>query len=230
MIKAKVIAIDGPSGSGKSTIAKEVSSELNILYIDTGSMFRALGYICDKNSIKFQESDELKLFLNSLDINYGESKDCLISINGENLTEIIREHRVSELASKISSIPSVRSYLLKLQQQIASTSFCVMEGRDIGTVVFPNSFCKVFLTATPEVRAQRRLDQLKEKGSTELTFDQILKDVKDRDYRDINRDEAPLKQAEDAIRLDTTELNLKEVIQEIKKIVLKQAEIADLKL
>lgn len=210
---ARVIAIDGPSGSGKSTVAKELARALNVLYIDTGAMFRALGYFADREGIQMIEGDILKSFLNSIRVDYGVSADVLIKINGEDLTEKIREHHVSKLASIISQLPSVRKYLLEFQRSLAENKICVMEGRDIGTVVFPNSFCKFFITASVDIRADRRLKQLQQNGDSSLTLEQIKDDVRKRDETDMNREVAPLKKAEDAMLLDTSELDISNIIK-----------------
>lgn len=209
---AKVIAIDGPSGSGKSTIAKELAQTLNVLYIDTGAMFRALAYVADNKKINLKEGIELNQFLSSLKISYGESDTVLIRIDGQDLSEKIREHHVSQLASVISQLPSVRKFLLDYQRSLALNKVCVMEGRDIGTVVFPDAFCKFFVTASVEIRAERRLKQLRENGDEKVTFDQIAEDVRKRDETDMNRLVAPLKKAEDAMLLDTTNLKMKDII------------------
>lgn len=209
---AKVIAIDGPSGSGKSTIAKELANALGVLYIDTGAMFRAMAYIADQKKIDLTEGPDLTAFLNSLKIEYGVNDKTLIRINGIDLTEKIREHHVSKLASIISQLPSVRKYLLDFQRSLALDKVCVMEGRDIGTVVFPDSFSKFFVTASVDIRAQRRLKQLQENGDHSLTFNQIAEDVRKRDETDMNRSVAPLKKAEDAMLLDTSSLNMADII------------------
>jgi cytidylate kinase len=210
---AQVIAIDGPSGSGKSTIARDLANALHVLYIDTGAMFRALGFFADQEKIELVEGENLTKFLNSVKIDYGVSKSCLIRINGVDLTEKIREHNVSKLASIISQLPSVRKYLLDFQRALAFNKVCVMEGRDIGTVVFPNSFCKFFITASVDIRAERRLKQLKEGGDQNITLEQIKLDVRKRDETDMNRIVAPLKKADDATLLDTTELSLNDIIK-----------------
>lgn len=209
---SQVIAIDGPSGSGKSTVAKELARALNVLYIDTGAMFRALGFFADQQKIELVEGPGLTTFLNSIQMDYGVSSTVLIRINGVDLTEKIREHHVSKLASIISQLPSVRKYLLDFQRALALDKVCVMEGRDIGTVVFPNSFCKFFITASVDIRAIRRLKQLQEGGDNSITLEQIKDDVRKRDETDMNRVVAPLKKADDAMLLDTTELNLADTI------------------
>lgn len=209
---AKVIAIDGPSGSGKSTIAKELANSLGVLYIDTGAMFRALAYIADQEKIDLTEGTSLINFLDSLKIEYGVSDSVLIRINGLDLSDKIREHHVSKLASIISQLPSVRKYLLDFQRSLALDKVCVMEGRDIGTVVFPDSFSKFFITASVDIRAERRLKQLRENGDQSITLEQIAEDVRKRDETDMNRSVAPLKKAEDAMLLDTSNLNMADVI------------------
>lgn len=209
---SQVIAIDGPSGSGKSTVAKELARALNVLYIDTGAMFRALGFFADQHKIELVEGAGLTHFLDSIKVEYGVSPTVLIRINGLDLTEKIREHHVSKLASIISQLPSVRKYLLDFQRNLALDKICVMEGRDIGTVVFPNSFCKFFITASVDIRASRRLNQLQEGGDHSISLEQIKDDVRKRDETDMNRLVAPLKKADDAMLLDTTELNLADTI------------------
>ncbi|MBP9681746.1 MAG: (d)CMP kinase [Bacteriovorax sp.] len=209
---AKVIAIDGPSGSGKSTVAKELARALSVLYIDTGAMFRAIAYIADVQKIELVEGDGLNLFLQSLKLEYGINDSELIRINNIDLTDKIREHHVSKLASIISQLPSVRKFLLDFQRFLAMDKICVMEGRDIGTVVFPDSFSKFFITASVDIRAQRRLNQLRENGDQKITLEQIIDDVKKRDDTDINRSFAPLKKAEDAMLLDTSNLAMSDVI------------------
>lgn len=209
---SKVIAIDGPSGSGKSSVAKELALELGVLYIDTGAMFRALAYEMDSKKITVEEGENLINFLNSLNIEYGVSDKVLIKINGVDLTDKIREHHVSKLASIVSQLPSVRSFLLEFQRSLVLNKTCVMEGRDIGTVVFPQSFCKFFITASVEIRAERRLKQLQSVGESTLSLKQIVEDVKKRDETDSNRVFAPLKKADDAMLLDTSNLAMNDVI------------------
>ena len=160
MTQTTVIAIDGPSGSGKSTIAKTLASELGILYIDTGAMFRALAFHAHNAGIDLHDEQAVTKSLENIKIEYQTEDNALIKINGIDLSKKIREHHVSKLASIISQIPSVRTFLLDFQRNLANSKVCVMEGRDIGTVVFPNAFLKFFITASIEVRAKRMLDQL----------------------------------------------------------------------
>lgn len=207
-----VIAIDGPSGSGKSTLARRLAQELNVVYIDTGAMFRALAYYADLKQIAFEEGQQMREFLSSLSMIYGQSEEVLISINGMDLTQKIREHQVSKLASIISKLPCVRAFLLDFQRQLAQNTLCVMEGRDIGTVVFPQAFCKFFITASTQVRSQRRLEQLIQQGEGQVNLEQVIKDVEKRDQSDREREVAPLKQAQDAVYLDTSGLSLDDVL------------------
>ncbi len=220
---AKVIAIDGPGGSGKSTIAKLVAKELNILYIDTGAMFRAIGYYLYNKKIAWSDTATIQKELATMNIEYNNDVNRLICINNENLSQKIREHFVSELASQVSKVVVVREFLLKFQRNLVQKHFCVMEGRDIGTVVFPSAFLKVFFTASDEVRAQRRLNELKNTGDSKITFDQILKDIRERDESDKNRAIAPLKQAPDAHLLDTSKMTQREVIDNLVALIRERA-------
>ncbi|RLA62724.1 MAG: (d)CMP kinase [Epsilonproteobacteria bacterium] len=215
----KVIAIDGPSGSGKSTIARSLAKKLNLLYVDTGAMYRALGLVGSKRGLDLQNEEEMEQFISKVELVYEGQTGSLVLIDGENLTHEIRQHHVSELASKISKDPHVRNYLLEIQRKLAQDRIIVMEGRDIGTVVFPKAFCKIFLTAGPEIRAKRRFDELKAKGEKDISLQKILQDVIERDHRDQTRALAPLKPAEDAIILDTSEMNLEQVLDDLKDIV-----------
>ena len=212
---AKVVAIDGPSGSGKSTIAKKLSEKLNLTYLDTGAMYRAVGYYLDKNNIDEKDIEES---LKSIQFEYAPSKKVLIELNGEDLTTKIREHHVSTLASKFSQIGAVRNYLVHIQREIAKIRPSILEGRDIGTVVFPDAALKIFLTADPKERAHRRFLQLKESGKLhELTEKQILEDIISRDKRDACRELAPLKKALDALEVDTTSMSMEDVEDRIEQ-------------
>lgn len=216
MEKEKVIAMDGPSGSGKSTMAKNLADKLGLTFIDTGSMFRTLGIVLDRLGQKDASDEQIAGSLESVKIEYMPSPDVLISVDGEDFTHKIREHHVSELASIYSQKPPVRTFLLNFQRSLAKSRVCVMEGRDIGTVVFPQAFCKFFVTASSDVRAQRRVDQLKEKDpSGTYNFDEIKADVEARDKKDMEREIAPLKQADDALLLDTSDMSPEEVLSKL---------------
>lgn len=225
----KVIAIDGPSGSGKSTVTKTFAAKLGVLYIDTGAMFRAIALHAHENKIPFEEQ-ALANFLKNVKIEYFGTSEKLVSINGVDFTQKIREHFVSELASKISSIGSVRQFLLDFQRSLVSQKMAILEGRDIGTVVFPDAFCKIYLSASSEVRAKRRMEELTNKGQIGFTFDSILKDINDRDERDKNRAIAPLKMAEDAVLVDSSNLTTEEVISKMIEIAKERAKLHGLSL
>ncbi len=219
----RVIAIDGPSGSGKSTCARKLAKELGLLYIDTGAMYRAIGFWAQEKSIPFEEGELLNSFLKDIDLKYGQSETNLIEIDGTNLTEKIREHEVSKLASIISQVPSVRNFLVDFQRTLPSSNICVMEGRDIGSVVFPHSFCKFFITTKTDLRASRRLDELKAKGQVDLTLEQIAHDIEERDKSDRNRSHSPLIQTEDAVLVENGEC-LEKTMSTLKKKVLEKAQ------
>ena len=207
MVRDKVIAIDGPAGSGKSTMARTLAKELNLLYVDTGAMYRAIGLIAHNRNVPF-DGPSLEKLLSTMELKYIGEKENLLTIDGENLTSSIRDHFVSELASEISKQKVVRDFLVKIQRELARDRIIVMEGRDIGTVVFPNAFCKIFLTASEEIRAKRRHLELSQKGH-DIAFQKVFGDVKNRDERDQQRELAPLKPASDAVLLDTSSLDLK---------------------
>ena len=207
------IAIDGPSGVGKSTIAKILAKELNYTYIDTGAMFRALSVYC----LDHKADAEDKEFVTSLvpqvrlGIRYIDDVQHMF-VNGIDVTDRLRTETVSHTASVISQYPEVRAMLLKMQRDIAAEQNVIMDGRDIGTVVLPDASLKIFLTASCSVRAERRYKQLKESGKLEgATFDSILKELEERDYRDTHREAAPLKAADDAVVIDTSNLSIDEV-------------------
>jgi CMP/dCMP kinase len=223
--KSNVIAIDGPSGGGKSTIAKLVARDLKLTYLDTGAMFRAIAYALSEAGIDFsnneltkETSNKIETFLNKMKFEYGVSDTTLIRINGVDLTEKIREHHVSLLASQISKHAIVREYLKIKQREIVDVKPSVLEGRDIGTVIFPNALLKVFLTADPKIRAQRRYEQLIAKDpelKNKFSVEQIMQDIAKRDEEDQLRALAPLEMASDAIEIDTTNLNISEVTSRI---------------
>lgn len=213
------VAIDGPAGAGKSTIAKAAAASLGYIYIDTGALYRAVALACIRNNVDISNSEEVEKQLPDLDVRLiffnGEQ---IILLNDENVTEEIRSENVSMAASRVSAIPAVRDYLLELQRSFAKRDNVVMDGRDIGTVVLPNAQVKIFLTASPERRAARRVLQLQEKG-IEADFDKILFDIVQRDYNDSNRKTAPLKAADDAITVDTSDMTLEQSIETIINVI-----------
>jgi CMP/dCMP kinase len=228
--KSNVIAIDGPSGSGKSTMAQNLAKELKVLFIDTGAMYRALGLRAKQLSIDLSSPEQVENFLKNIQIDYGPDEEILIRIDGEDFSQKIREHEVSFLASQISKVNAIRVFLVDFQRGLTKQKVCVMEGRDIGTVVFPDAFCKIFITASVDVRAKRRLEQLQESGDCDLDFRDIIHDVKERDESDRNRKVSPLYQAEDAFLLDTSELSEPQVLQSLISQVKGKAKEWDVKL
>lgn len=223
MSKDKVIAIDGPSGSGKSTLTVLLAAKLNFTYLDTGAMFRSIAVILEQNSFSIiqpsdHELDRIDKFLNSLKFEYAPSPSVLIRINGEDYTNKIREHSVSKIASITSKLTPVRDFLKKIQRDIAKERPSILEGRDIGTVIFPNAALKIYLTASSDVRAQRRCDELKDRGE-DFDFDQIKKDIENRDHADMNRDIAPLKKADDAIEINSDNKTIEELRDHIVQLV-----------
>lgn len=204
------VAIDGPAGAGKSTIAKIVAKEKGFVYVDTGAMFRALAIYFIRQGIKADEHEKISASLSGADVTIeyinGEQQ---VLLNGENVTPILRTEEVGNMASASSVNGDVRAKMKELQQKLAATTNVVMDGRDIGTVILPNAQVKVYLTASVEVRAERRYKELVEKG-LEADLEKIKKDIEERDYRDMNRDIAPLRQAEDATLVDSSYLTIEE--------------------
>ena len=207
MTKLLRIAIDGPGGAGKSTIAKAVSIELGIDYVDTGAMYRAAGYKLHTNGIGPEDTREIVNLMDKTDIAFSGGA---VYLDGENVEKYIRTEQVSKLASEYSKIGVVRQKLVDIQKRMAQKQSLVMDGRDIGTNVIPDAEYKFFITADPEERAKRRYLQQKEK-SGEADFQEILKDIKDRDWKDTHREINPLRRAEDAVNVDTTEMNIEQV-------------------
>lgn len=199
------IAIDGPSGAGKSTLAKMIAEELRFLYVDTGAIYRTVGLYAQKNDVDPHDAAGVTDLLDSIKIEMNHGDDGLqhMYLNGEDVTADIRQHAISAYASAVSAIPQVRAFLLEMQRSFARTNNVVMDGRDIGTVVLPDAPVKIFLTAAPEDRARRRYEELLQRGQ-QTDYDTVLKDLIQRDYNDSHRESAPLKQADDAILLDTT--------------------------
>ncbi|HRC79922.1 MAG TPA: (d)CMP kinase [Sedimentibacter sp.] len=205
-----IIAIDGPSGAGKSTVAKLLSKELGFEYIDTGAMYRALAYKAYNQGIEINES-QIEEMLKTTHIDYHDNQ---IYLDGKNVENLIREEAISIATSKISALKVVREKMVELQRRIAANKNAVLEGRDIGTVVFPDADYKFFITAPVEERARRRYEQLKA-SNIEADYDSVLRDMKRRDQNDSTREYAPLKKAEDAILIDTSRMELKDVVKAI---------------
>lgn len=222
MKKDLVIALDGPSGSGKSTVAKLIAQKLQLVYIDTGAMFRAVAYALQHLEIDFtqkllsaEEDQRIDEFFHKHRFKYAPEVGVLITLDNLNLTDVIREHHVSRLASQVSKFKVIRTFLANWQREIVSDRAAILDGRDIGTVIFPNALLKVFLTASAEERAQRRFDELKNRGQDDLDYVTILKDIQERDYEDMNREIAPLKKAEDAIEIDSSGKTVDQMVNEV---------------
>ena len=210
------VAIDGPSGAGKSTIARAAAARFGFIYVDTGAIYRTVGLAAARAGLPLgAEQDVLKL-LPGLDIAFGYGEDGAqhMYLNGEDVSGLIRTPEISMRASEVSAMPEVRACLLDMQRKMAESHSVIMDGRDIGTVVLPNASLKIFLTASPERRAERRYLELREKGATD-SYDEVLRDIIKRDKIDSSRAAAPLKRADDAIEVDTSELTLDESIERI---------------
>lgn len=212
------IAIDGPAGAGKSTIAKAVSKQLGFIYVDTGALYRAVAFTMLSRGITADDKERVAAALSTLDEGFFslkfENGSQHVYAGSEDVSDKIRTPEISMGASAVSAIPAVRSFLFDLQQKIAAENNIIMDGRDIGTVVLPNADLKIFLTASAEERARRRYKELAEKPNCP-TFEEVLADIKQRDYNDMHREIAPLKQAEDAILADTSEVDLEGAIKMI---------------
>ena len=208
---AKSIAIDGPAGAGKSTIAKLVAKQLGFIYVDTGAMYRAMALFLIRNGIDKDDTDgiEKACELADITITHTEGKQVVL-LMGEDVNAYLRTEEVGNMASASSVNAKVRKKLVALQQKLAEHEDVVMDGRDIGTVVLPNSKCKIYLTASVDVRAKRRYDELTEKGQS-ADLDKIKADISERDQRDMTRDNSPLKQADDAILIDSSDMTIEEV-------------------
>ena len=210
------VAIDGPAGAGKSTIAKRTAKELKLIYVDTGAMYRTIGLYMLKQGIDIHDEDAVTRALPSVQVTIGYDENGLqrLYLNGEDVTDLIRTPEVSEAASVTSAYPEVREKLLDLQHELARENDVVMDGRDIGTVILPHAQVKIFLTASVRVRALRRMKELLEKGE-EVTLEQVESEIRERDYRDSHRETAPLRQAEDAVLVDTSNLTIEEVVAKV---------------
>lgn len=213
------VAIDGPGGAGKSTSARAAAKELGYIYVDTGALYRAVGVNALRNNIDTKDKSAVAASLEGISVDLvfenGEQK---VLLNGENVSVEIRTPPASMAASDVSAVPEVRAFLFDLQRDIASRNNCIMDGRDIGTVVLPDAQVKIFLTASAEERAKRRYAELQAKGST-VSFQSVLDELIERDYNDSHREIAPLKPAEDSVILDTTGVSLEEQVQKIIDII-----------
>ena len=209
------VAIDGPAGAGKSTIAKLVSKEKGYIYVDTGAMYRALAIHFLKKGVTPENTPDVINACRDADVSIRyENGVQQVYLNGENVTGMLRTEEVGNMASKTSAVPEVREKLLELQRTLAKENDVIMDGRDIGTNILPDADVKIYLTASVETRAQRRYDELKEKGE-DCDLEQIAQDIKERDERDMNRKTAPLKKADDAILVDSSHMTIPEVVSEI---------------
>ena len=208
-MKYRSIAIDGPSGAGKSTLARRLARELGFLYVDTGAIYRTVGLAARRQGIDPADAGAVAALLPGLDITMGYGEDGLqhMVLNGEDVTEAIRENEISGCASKVAAHPAVRGFLLEMQRRAAREHDVIMDGRDIGTVVLPDADLKIYLTAAAEARAERRCKELRERGQ-QADLEQVLAEVTERDRRDTEREIAPLRRADDAVTADTTELDL----------------------
>ena len=207
------VAVDGPSGAGKSTIAKAVADKLGIDYIDTGAMYRSVGYKMMRKGISVEDEELLRKMLDETDIDFYENN---IILDGEIINDKIRTSEISKMASLCSAVPAVREKLVELQRGMGEKKSVIMDGRDIGTNVFKDAEYKFFLTASPEERADRRYKELKEKGES-ISYDEVLKNIKQRDHNDSTRKLNPLRKADDALEVDTTGLSIEDVIDNVLK-------------
>lgn len=205
------IAIDGPGGAGKSTIAKQVARALDIDYIDTGAMYRAVGYKLIRDNVDMYDEDALLAMLEATDIDFSGGKTIL---DGEDISDRIRTQEISRKASECSALTPVRAKLVELQKKMGSTKSVIMDGRDIGTVVLKDAELKIYLTASAEERAERRYKELLLKGE-DISYEKVLADMQERDYNDMHREITPLRKADDAIELDTTGMSIDEVTEYI---------------
>ena len=220
------VAVDGPSGAGKSTLSKAVAKELGIVYVDTGAIYRSIGYYMYKNGIDPKDAAAVVAALPQIRVDMRYSDDGLqhMLLNGEDVTEQIRLPEISMYASAVSAIPAVRTFLLEMQRDMARRSSVIMDGRDIGTVVLPDAQVKIFLTASPEARAARRAAELAAKGQP-ADYETVLADIRRRDDQDTHRAAAPLRQAEDAVLADTSELDFEQSFQLLRAIIREKAEV-----
>ena len=212
-MKNLIVAIDGPAGSGKSTIAKLLAKKYNLTYIDTGAMYRMITLYLLENNIDISDLKEVERVLNTVNLDMQGDKFFLDNVD---VSTKIREKKINDNVSKVASIKIVRSNLVDLQRKISNNKDVILDGRDVGTVIFPNAQVKIFLIASPEERARRRYNEFLEK-KTKITYDEVLKSIKERDHIDSTRDESPFVKADDAIELDSTNLTIEDVINFISK-------------
>lgn len=213
------IAIDGPAGAGKSTIARLLAKKTGFVYVDTGAIYRSVGYFMDLMGIGPKDTDGITRLIGdvNLELSYTPEGEQRMILNGRDISGEIRTPEMGQIASKISAQPVVRSFLLDMQRDTARRNNVIMDGRDIGTVVLPNANLKIFLTASPEVRARRRLKDFEEKGISE-SYEKVLREIKERDHQDSTRAIAPLKQAKDAVLVDTSNLDIPAVVEKIESL------------
>ena len=218
------VAIDGPAGAGKSTLARAIAREMGYVYVDTGAIYRTVGYYVNLCGIGPRDVDGVTRLIDDVNIEIKYSEDGLqhMILNGQDVTGEIRTQQMSDYASKLSTLKVVRDFLLDVQQDLAKSHNVVMDGRDIGTVVLPRADVKIYLTASAEVRAKRRLLEMQEKGDKKSDFNKVLRDIQERDQRDMTRDIAPLKKAADAVELDTSDLTIEESIAAMKAVIEKR--------
>lgn len=223
MDKKISIAIDGPAGAGKSTIARRLAEEMGYYYVDTGAIYRTVAYFFNLWGVSPKDSDGIARYIDELTvgIEYDEQGAQHMIMNGMDVTADIRTPEISQMASLVSAQPLVREMLLDMQREMAVKHNVVMDGRDIGTVVLPKATVKIFLTASPEVRARRRVNEYLAKGM-KANFDEVLKTIQQRDYQDTHREIAPLKMARDSVKLDTSEMNIEQVLEAMKQIIEKK--------
>lgn len=222
-MKTISVAIDGPAGAGKSTIARRLAAELGYRYVDTGAIYRTVAYFMDLWGVSPKDVDGVNRYIDELTVEIEYDEDGLqhMMMNGMDVTKDIRTPDISQKASLISAHACVRDMLLDMQRELAAQNNVVMDGRDIGTVVLPHATVKIFLTASPEVRAKRRCDELSAKGQ-KVDYNKVLKDIQQRDYQDTHREIAPLKMSRDSIEVDTSDMTIEEVLEKLKEIVVQK--------